>query len=233
MKNSYYATAAQLRKLDELAVSKHQMNSLQLMENAGAGASLWIKKVRRPARVLILCGIGNNGGDGFVIARHLDYYGFDVTIALVGSVDRLRGDALHNFQIIQTTSICKLIAPSSEVLADEIAALGDQDIIVDALLGTGAKLPLRPDYASIVSVANRSTAFRVALDIPTGFDCDSGGIDKTCFLANATLTFAALKIGFRQPNAAMYTGQVHLIPIGVPRELELEVFEGSTSNDDL
>lgn len=232
MNSPYYASADQLRKIDELAVSRHHMNSLQLMENAGSGASLWIKNARPLARVLILCGTGNNGGDGFVIARHLDYYGFDVTVALVGDADRLRGDALHNYQILASTSIRTLTNASIESLGRSINDLTSSDILIDALLGTGAKLPLRPNYASMVGSANRSSAFRIALDIPTGFDCDTGQTDANCFRADATLTFAALKLGFQHLDSAQYTGEVHLIPIGIPRQLEQSVFAAATSSGD-
>jgi NAD(P)H-hydrate epimerase len=156
----------------------------------------------------IACGGGNNGGDGYVVARHLANAGWDVRIACALPIEALRGDAAVMARIVRAMGIrCDGLGESRRVL-------------VDALLGTGFQGRLRPELAQAIAAWNAAPArLRVALDLPSGLDADSGAPSEPCVRADATLTFAALKPGLLVPAARACTGEVVLLEIGAPRAL--------------
>ncbi len=211
-----FLSVQQLRDLDARCVSDFGMNTLQLMENAGAGSAAWIVKNVPCCRCVVLCGPGNNGGDGYVVARHLDYFGYQVEVISLADPQRLRGDALVNAQIVQAMKLPVHIDADGKC-EDIFVQLKNTDIVIDALLGTGAALPLRPNFRAAVCSANRSLARRIALDVPTGFDADSGNADPDCFRVHVTLTYAAKKLGFANSSSAGLIGKVEVISIGAPR----------------
>lgn len=186
------------------------------MENAGRGAAEIIHRIAPESALLVLCGSGNNGGDGYVIARHLELAGQKVEIISLVDPESLRGDALINAKIASKSGLPIHIATTESELR---ACIGNPDGIVDCLLGTGAKGSLREPYASAVAVANQMESLRIAIDIPTGLDCDTGDASEPTFRADHTITFVAAKVGFEKRNASEYTGVVHEVGIGVPRQL--------------
>ena len=174
----------------------------------------------RDARVLILCGAGNNAGDGFVVARHLRNAGVSVTLALAVPRDRLRGDAETNLRVAERMDLHFLPAYESDGLEGVRAEAKAADVIVDALLGTGSKGAPRNTMAELVRIANGAArARRVAIDIPSGLDGDTGEAHEPCFQAHATVTMAAAKVGLLADGARRYVGQVMFVDIGVPRQL--------------
>jgi NAD(P)H-hydrate epimerase len=206
----------QVRQVDQIAVENYGVSGVVLMENAGRGASELIDRIAGPGRIVILCGGGNNAGDGYVIARHLQLAGRNVRIVSIVDLESLRGDAAVNARIAEKSEIEIHIASSSDQLT---ALLADATTIVDGLLGTGARGPLRALFADAVAAANSRDALRIALDIPTGLDCDSGEAADPTFHADHTITFVAPKIGFEKENADAYVGVVHEVGIGVPLKL--------------
>ncbi|CAD76143.1 MAG TPA: NAD(P)H-hydrate epimerase [Rhodopirellula baltica] len=208
-------TCQRIREIDSLAMEQFQMPGIILMENAGRGAAELIEELAPEGNVLILCGKGNNGGDGFTIARHLQLAGREVMILAMAATNELQGDAAIQAKIAEAAGI-KIQVVGEAVEAGRLPAT---DIVVDGLLGTGAKPPLRGRYAEVVEAANASSAIRIALDIPTGMNGDTGETGETTFRADHTLTFAAPKVGFEKLGAARFTGEVHVISIGVPLEL--------------
>ena len=214
-------TCSEVRAVDAFAAEHYGVPTLILMENAGLGASEWLLSRMtcvdgRPPRVLILCGPGNNGGDGGVVARHLDLRG--VVVKLVGftEVAAHKGDAAVQWSIIEKSGLDPIVLTSIETLDPLIA---EADWVVDALFGTGLTRPLDGLYGDVLAVVNRSGKPVIALDIPSGLDADSGRPLGKAIKANATLTFVARKIGFDQPGAAEYLGEVVVIGIGAPRAL--------------
>lgn len=198
------------------------MSGLVLMENAGRGAAERINTLL-PAtgnlpttRPMILCGQGNNAGDGYVIARHLQLLGQDVEILSVVELCKLSGDAAANAAIAVRAEIPIRVITDPERLA---AAIRPAPALIDCLLGTGAQGDLREPYRTAVQAANGADPFRIAIDVPTGLDCDSGVPGKPTFQADHTITFVSSKIGFAQPEAEASIGQLHIIGIGVPRKL--------------
>ena len=210
-------TRDQVRDVDRRAVEDFQMPSLLLMENAGRGAVDVLESAGIQGPIIVCAGKGNNGGDGFVMARHLENRGYDVRVLLFTDPDSLRGDAEVNYRILQAAKT-PLDFLGSELDRDRLTGrLDGADWIVDALLGTGTQGEIREPFSSIIRAINQSPAKVLAVDLPSGLDCDTGQPLGECIRANVTATFVARKIGFDSPGASNLTGEVHVVDIGVPR----------------
>jgi len=207
--------------LDRIAIQEIGIPGVVLMENAGRGAAEFIYTTLSAVagrRVVILCGPGNNGGDGFVIARHLHNAGLAVDVVLAAPEERSTGDAAVNLSILRRMGLEFTRAFQPSGLEAARAALQRADVIVDALLGTGSTGPPRGTMAALIELANAvPTARRVAIDIPTGLDADTGQVYEPCFRAAATVTMVAPKLGFDAPAARLVVGQVRVVDIGAPR----------------
>lgn len=211
-------TVAEAREIDRRAQEELGLPGVVLMENAGAelvrlilaeeGAAL--ETARQAGRaVAVLCGGGNNGGDGWVIARRLHNAGVPVRVLTAAAPERLPPDARTHRDVVARMGLP--VEPASP------EALAGAPLIVDALLGTGARGALRAPLAELLRAANRAPARRVAVDVPSGLDADSGAADPNAFQAHRTGTFLGEKRGFE--GARRWTGRVHVLPIGVPPEL--------------
>ncbi len=211
-------TRAEVRDADRRAVREYGLSSLVLMENAGRGAADLLLRLRDGGRICVCCGKGNNGGDGFVIARHLEAAGVDVHVLLVADPDSLTEDAATNWRILQASSTPLTIDEDGE---GETARrlLSEAEWIVDALLGTGVQGEVRAPYSEVIGRINHAAASVLAVDLPSGLDCDTGCPLGACVRADHTATFVACKQGFQAGEAAQWTGPVTVLPIGVPRHL--------------
>jgi NAD(P)H-hydrate epimerase len=226
-------TRQQVREVDRRAIEEYGMLGLVLMENAGRGVadklcewmtgggsgSATYHRPQASSVTVICCGKGNNGGDGFVVARHLDLRGWPVKVLLFANPEELTGDAAANYHILEKADIpIEAFAESAdpERLDRSLAAA---DWIVDALLGTGATGNPRPPYDQAIERINASGKPVVAIDLPSGLDCDTGEAATPTIRAAQTCTFVAAKPGFFAPGAKAFTGQVHLLDIGAPRKL--------------
>jgi NAD(P)H-hydrate epimerase len=197
------------------------------MENAGRGAAAWIRERGIPAqsRGLILCGQGNNGGDGGVVARHLDLWGYSVRVVWFARAHCLRGDAAVQFQILTRAGFEQTCWDDEQPMTPERleAPFAEADWVVDALLGTGLTRPVEGTLRTVIETVNRSGKPVLALDLPSGLDADTGRPLGAAVRAQATATFVAPKLGFTAPGANAYTGSITVIDIGVPRAI-LEPF---------
>ncbi len=214
----------QSRRLDRLAVEEYGMTGLVLMENAGRGAVdvLCGEGIDGPVTdkpVLICCGKGNNAGDGFVMARHLDLRGYDVRALAWAGPDELRGDAAVNFNILQKTDVPITVCGDDFDRGRLDEELARAAWVVDALLGTGARGEPRAPFDAVIERINASAAAVLAVDLPSGLDCDTGRPASQTVRAKVTCTFAAAKPGLIMAEAEPYVGQVHVVDIGVPRKL--------------
>lgn len=199
------------------------MLGLVLMENAGRGCADLLCRLGIAGPVVICCGRGNNAGDGFVLARHLDLRGHEVRLVLCGDPEQLRGDAAHNFQIAARAGIPQAVL-GSEVSPAELAdCFARADWLVDALLGTGVRGDPRPPLDRVIEAMNAHSARKLAVDLPSGMDCDSGQPGRHTVRADHTCTFVAVKRGFLAASARPYLGHVHVADIGVPRRLLAQV----------
>lgn len=217
----------QSRRVDVLAVERYGMTGLVLMENAGRGAAEIVAGILGAAKpnqpVVICCGRGNNGGDGFVMARHLDNRGVAVRVLLFCDPTKLTGDAAVNYEIARRASLA-IEAFSDDVDTARLAErLADASCVVDALLGTGATGEPRAPYDQVIDAINAQSAPIVAVDLPSGLDCDTGQAAKHTVRAHHTITFVAVKPGFFTEAGKQYVGELHVVDIGVPRKLLLEL----------
>ena len=213
----------QVREIDRRAIAEFGMSGLVLMENAGRGCADVLCRLGCRGPVAVVCGKGNNAGDGFVIARHLYVRCIAVKLLLLGEPRELRGDAAANYSIAAKAAL-PLVDFSAAWDANRFAAeLSGAEWIVDALLGTGASGPPRPPWDEAIRLMNGHAARKLAIDLPSGLDCDTGVPSDSTFRAEHTCTFVARKVGFDNPAAAQFIGQVHVLDIGVPRRLIEEV----------
>lgn len=208
----------EVRKLDQLAIEEFGIPGIVLMENAGRNTAEYLMSlatIRGP--VVICCGKGNNGGDGFVVARHLDNHNIPVHVLLFANSQELRGDAEINYNIVLKSGIYVVDCSDEhglERLKNEVARA---EWIVDALFGTGLSGQIKPPYDDVIKTINAATAKKLAIDIPSGLDCDTGEPLGTAVKADHTVTFIAQKKGFSNPQAQAFLGQVHVADIGMPR----------------
>ena len=217
-----YLTSQQVRDVDRRAMEEYGMSGLVLMENAGRGCADVLCKLGITGPVAIVCGKGNNAGDGFVIARHLDLRGFAVKTLLCADAAHLKGDAATNYQIIRRAGLPIIPIADAAGGLDETALareLFGVDWIVDALLGTGSKGPPAPPIDRVIRHLNAARCRKLAVDLPSGLDCDSGQPAEATFRAEHTCTFVAAKIGFAHTAAAPYLGELHLLDVGAPKQL--------------
>jgi len=221
----------ELRRVDVDAVATFHLPTLILMENAGRGAAYLLRDRVKSAndsrpRVLILCGTGNNGGDGGVVARHLELFGFDVRLVVFGDRERIKGDAATQYEILIHAASDLTWSPGEPTSEQFDEWLERADWIVDGLLGTGLARPVEGVLLKVIDAVNRSRKPVLALDLPSGLDADEGVPLGAAIVATLTATFVAPKLGFSKPGARTYTGEVVVIDIGAPRRL-LEPFQVS------
>ena len=216
-------TVQEIRELDILTIEHVGIPGIVLMENAARSAAESIHAALldpEQAKVVVLCGPGNNGGDGFVIARHLKNAGVNVAVIMATPREKPRGDAGINLGIFERMEGTILHATDPEQMPKVRLQIAAADIIVDALLGTGSQGAPRDLIADLIQYANDAAqARRVAIDIPSGLNADTGEVAEPCFRANATVTFIAPKVGFAAESARAVLGRVIVADIGVPRRL--------------
>ncbi len=220
---------AEVREVDRRAIADYRLPGIVLMENAGRNAAALLTDLGARGPVAIACGKGNNAGDGFVIARHLENMGLAPRLLLAAAAEDYASDAAINHGVAVRAGLpilCLADAPRS-VWEEQLAGVG---WMVDALLGTGATGPARAGIATAIEAVNavrgRGTSRVFAVDLPSGLDCDTGLPLGPCVRADATASFVARKLGFDQPESVAFTGIVHVLDIGVPRRL-LADFDGS------
>lgn len=228
-----------MRTIDRLASEEFGLPSIVLMENAAIhGADVALDLLEgRDRRALVVCGPGNNGGDGLAIARHLANQGVEATVILSAARDQYSGDALVNLRIAEKMGIEVLVADPADAGVTVRAALrraGPPGLVIDALLGTGLDRPVREPLVSLFAAINelgKSGVPVLAVDIPSGLDCDTGEPLGSAVRATVTVTFVGLKKGFLSLAAQPYVGEVVVADIGVPRVLVERL--GTTLSDAL
>ena len=211
----------EVRRVDAWAIEEVGVPGVVLMENAGRSCAELVRQklagVEAP-KVCIFCGTGNNGGDGYVIARHLLNAGFSVRIVLCGERDKVRGDARINLDILERLGhTIESLDPGSEDLSVHVGAFaGDADMVVDALFGTGLRGELNSEFRTLIETINDLGRPILAVDIPSGLDCDTGAPLGAAIRAAYTVTFVAVKKGFlASAEASHYTGELSIASIGV------------------
>ncbi|NLX57504.1 MAG: NAD(P)H-hydrate epimerase [Phycisphaerae bacterium] len=215
-------TRDEVREFDRRAIEELGVPGLVLMENAGRQAADAAERMLRAAhgrRALIVAGRGNNGGDGFVIARHLLTRGYEVHVLLAADPAQIVGDAATNLAVLEPLGIDvrRLPEAAATARAAVLLATEDADLVVDALLGTGLRGDVREPHLSAIEAMNASGRLILAVDIPSGLDADTGCPLGAAVMAHTTVTFAAAKTGFSSPEAREFVGELVVADIGVPR----------------
>jgi hydroxyethylthiazole kinase-like uncharacterized protein yjeF len=217
-------TTVQMGEVDRLTTDRYRIPSLLLMENAGRSV---VEELEAACpglygkRIAIFCGRGNNGGDGFVVARYLALRGASPAILLFSDPGKLRGDAKVNWDIVNAMGLQAAILPTVTKARSFLRKMSFQDVVVDALFGTGLSKPVDSNFRPVVEWINNasSRAFVAAVDIPSGIMADSLSIPGPAVRADLTVTFSALKLAHVLPPALDAAGRVVLAHIGSPAEL--------------
>jgi len=201
----------------------HQMGFLRkfMMENAGAAsAKKLVEKFGdvKSKNVLVFAGLGNNGGDGLVIARHLAGYGAGVTVFLLGEPDNIRSEECSwNWNLLEKMESIKLFTGGN---LEDLNNL-EFEIIIDGILGTGISGEIREPHASAIAFINESSHPTVSVDVPSGLNPDTGETNQVCVNANMTVTFHRMKVGM--PKRKDVCGEIFVEIIGIPPEAEIGV----------
>lgn len=212
-------TVKQMMQIEE---NGHQMGFFRklMMENAGAATARHIVEHYSDLiskKITVFAGLGNNGGDAFVVARHLAGFGCNPTIILLGHPDKIKTEeAKSNWKILEKMNSVNLVLAS-----DAAGIVNDAEIIVDGILGTGISGSIREPYSSAIDLINQSHAFKLAVDMPTGLDPDTGLVNDKCVKVNVTITFHKMKIGM--PKNLDMCGKIIVEKIGIPPEAEIGV----------
>jgi NAD(P)H-hydrate epimerase len=205
----------EVRAVDRRAIEEFGVPGVVLMENAGRGSAELLLSLGIHGPVAICCGGGNNGGDGFVIARHLHNKRVPVRVLLFARPEELAGDAAINYHIIARLGLPVAVYAGPQVDADKLRReLALAEWVVDALFGTGLTGPVRAPFDAVIDAINAASARVLAIDIPSGLDCDTGEPLGPTVRAKHTITFVAQKKGFANPAAQPWLGQVHVADIG-------------------
>jgi NAD(P)H-hydrate epimerase len=214
-------TSQQMREIDRKAIEERKISGLDLMENAGLRIFLSLKDIYpdlRLKKIIIFSGSGNNGGDGFVVARHLYDYGVKVKVFLLAPFHKIKGEAGENLNIIGKMGI-ELIEVETVKLEEIQKTIQNSDLIIDAILGTGLHgrvIDLKAEIINLINIANKEV---VAIDVPSGLNADSGKIEGPCIKATHTITLALPKIGLLLFPGASFSGKIKIEDIGIPSYL--------------
>jgi len=212
-------TVKQMMQIEE---NGHQMGFKRnfMMENAGAAVARFLSEKFldiSSKKILVFAGLGNNGGDALVTARHMAGFDSDVKVILLGSPDKIKTEeARTNWAILEKMNSIDLLI-SSDVSGLDLKA----DVVVDGILGTGISGKIREPYASAIDMINKLMAFKIAIDIPSGLDPDTGNVSDKCVKVDVTITFHKMKIGM--PKRKDMCGTILVEKIGIPPEAEVGV----------
>jgi hydroxyethylthiazole kinase-like uncharacterized protein yjeF len=213
-----HVTTAQMREIDRRAIQDVGIPGVALMENAGRRVFEESTSMVTPAdgTVLVLCGKGNNGGDGFVVVRHLINNGYRVEACLVGKVDEVAGDAATNLTVLQHMGVVVREIRDQTDLSAVSSRLAGAALVIDALLGTGLRGEVTGLYAGLIAAVNGTEVPVVSVDIPSGLDGDTGKPLGTAIRAVKTVTFHSPKRGFTNRSAREFLGELVVADIGIP-----------------
>jgi len=214
--------AAQMREADRFTIEEIGMSSLVLMENAGrqvVAAMEAAYESRLNGRVAVLCGRGNNGGDGFVVARTLLQRGIDASVFVIGALAEVRGDAKTNLEILGRLGVTVVEINDEQSWELHFSEISQCTLIVDAIFGTGLKSALGGMMETIVADVNASAIPIVSIDLPSGLSADTAHVIGDCIDASMTVTLAAPKLPLVLPPGEEHAGDVVIADIGIPHDV--------------
>ncbi|CAB1071487.1 carbohydrate kinase [Alkalispirochaeta odontotermitis] len=219
-------TANEMQAMDRQTIEDFGVPGMVLMENAGRGATRFLLEQFPDignSKVGVIAGRGNNGGDGFVIARYLKQKGIQVQVLLLAESSRVRGDALANLKLLNSLQVPVVEIPDEASFSDFKSQMQDLDIWIDAILGTGLNSDVTGYFKTIIDFINGYEKPVFAVDMPSGLNSDNGQPCGTCIRAAATATFAYAKTGHMVLPGTEYTGKLKVIDIGIPPHIAAAV----------
>jgi len=211
----------QIQKLDKLAIEKYGVPSIALMENAGrATAQVILQRLRKlrsaKNKVCVVCGVGNNAGDGFVVARHLNNAGVKIDILFIGIEKQFKRDARINYQILK--KVKHEIQEGCPAFPENY--FSKFDFVVDAIFGVGLNRLIGEPFRSVIEIINQDAKRIVSIDVPSGLDGTTGEIYGTCIKADVTVTFSFAKQGMFKKMGPRHVGKVVVVDIGIPKVIK-------------
>ena len=219
---SGYITREQMLEMDRMTIEEMGLPGIVLMENAGRGAAeiaMDMLEHKKARSTMVMCGSGNNGGDGYVVARYLLAWGHKVRICALTPLDEVHGDAhIHLDVLLAMQADVRPVVDMTE-LAAAARRFSHTHIVVDAILGTGLQGEAHGIAAAAIEVMNAGDVPVLSVDIPSGLDANTGKPLGMAVRATRTATCHAPKVGFRNRSSAKYTGKVSVVDIGIPREV--------------
>ena len=217
-------TREQAVQIDRCATTNFGMSGLVLMENAGRGVSDLLCALQVSSPIVVCCGKGNNAGDGYVIARHLLARNYDVRVLNWEPPEKITGDARTNYLILRAMN-APIVEHREGSSKECLRILSEACWIVDALLGTGCKGAPRTPIKQAIEAINQATANTLAVDLPSGLDCDTGATPGAAVRADHTCTFLAAKPGLIAPAGKSYVGKLHVADLGIPASVIQKALE--------
>ncbi len=217
----YLATSEEIRAFDAAAINEYGIPGVVLMENAGRTTFQilcgTLAKSIHELKAVVVAGPGNNGGDGYVVARYLLNNGAEVRTYLLAPRDKIKGDALINLSVLEKMTDQIYAVRDLSALKEAAAHWLESDVIVDAILGTGLAADVRSPYREAIDLINETKAFKVAIDIPSGLDANTGKVLGTAVKADLTVTYGFQKVGMALYPGVSYCGRIHVVDISIPR----------------
>jgi ADP-dependent NAD(P)H-hydrate dehydratase / NAD(P)H-hydrate epimerase len=215
----YVVTAEEMRALDRATIETIGLPGVVLMENAGRAVALAVREVARGGHVAVVCGAGNNGGDGYVAARCLREWGQPATVYLTAAREVVKGDAALHLAVFERCGGEVVPLADQAALLSQAPVIEAAEVVVDALFGTGLARPIQGHLAAVIRVINGSRAYKVAVDVPSGLSSDAGHVLGIAVRANCTITFGFAKPGLVSAPGCAHAGRVEVAEMGVPRDL--------------
>jgi ADP-dependent NAD(P)H-hydrate dehydratase / NAD(P)H-hydrate epimerase len=212
-------TASEMAQMDRRTIEEIGIPGIVLMENAARGAAAFYREIipdLLKRRIVIVAGSGNNGGDGFVLARLFHEQGAAVTVVCLRPPEKIAGDALTNFKILGKLSVQIIIWDENKSFGSQFVHITESGVIIDAILGTGLSSEVRGLYRDVIEAINALGVPVLAVDVPSGLDASTGKILGTAIRAKATATFGLAKIGQLVEPGEEYVGQLKIVEIGIP-----------------
>jgi len=210
------AINSEMKRLDEMAINDYELQSAILMENAGAAVAAEVLTKEEVKQVTIVCGTGNNGGDGFVIGRHLYNKGISIKVFVIGNMKDIAGDALVNLNILRKMDLSIENIKELNNLMRLEKAVKACDLVIDAVFGTGYKGTLEEPHVSVFKIINENSTLTLSVDMPSGVSGDTGAADEHAILANETITFTIPKCGNILYPGSRNNGELLVRDIGIP-----------------
>jgi len=223
----YLVTAEEMREMDRRTIESFDIPGRVLMENAGRGATRFFLEILAPRsrrnRIAVAAGRGNNGGDGFVMARYLKQMGHNVTVYLLAKAGSVKGDAAANLKLLRPLNIPVREMPDVDTFGANMMEMRHQDLWIDAILGTGLTSDVRDYFREVIEFINGLEKPVFSVDIPSGLSSETGQPCGTCIQATATATFAFAKTGHVLYPGAALTGALNIVDIGVPPQIAASI----------